>query len=102
MTVSLMTDFTQGDTLLLATLPTTLLYQDSSYSIDERVQDLMARMTLDETIAQIGSYWVYELQDEQGLSEEKAATLIGHGIGQITRIGGASTLARQEIARMGN
>lgn len=87
---------------MIATLPTTLLYRDPSYSIDERVQDLMARMTPDEKIAQIGSRWVYELQDEHGLSQAKAAALIGHGIGQITRVGGASTLAPQEIARMGN
>ena len=32
-----------------------------------------------------GLYWVYELQDEEGFSEDKAAALIGQGIGQITR-----------------
>ncbi len=92
----------QGVPLLIATLPDTKLYKDPAYSIDERVQDLMARMTLDEKIAQLGSHWVYELQDEQGLAQEKAALLIGQGIGQITRVGGASTYAPRDIARMGN
>lgn len=87
---------------MIATLPTTLLYRDPTRTIDERVRDLMARMTLDEKIAQIGSYWVYQLQDDQGFSQEKAAGLIGHGIGQITRVGGGSTLKPPEIARMGN
>lgn len=87
---------------MIATPATPLLYRDPAYSIAERVQDLLARMTLDEKIAQLGSYWVYELQDEHGLSQERAAALIGHGIGQITRVGGASTLAPRDIARMGN
>lgn len=78
------------------------IYQNATYSISERVQDLLARMTLAEKIAQLGSYWVYELQDEQGFSESKAVPLIGHGIGQITRVGGGSTLAPQDSARMAN
>ena len=78
------------------------IYQNATCSISERVQDLLARMTLAEKIAQLGSYWVYELQDEQGFSESKAAPLIGHGIGQITRVGGGSTLAPQDSARMAN
>lgn len=78
------------------------IYRDPASSIDERVRDLLARMTPDEKIAQLTSHWVYELQDEQGFSETKAAALLGQGIGQITRVGGASTLAPQAIARMGN
>lgn len=53
-------------------------------------------MTLEEKIAQLGSCWVYDLQDAHGLSEDKASSLMKHGIGQITRIGGSSTLAPNE------
>ena len=77
-------------------------YRDSSRPIAERVQDLMARMTLDEKIAQLGSCWVYQLQDEKGLSNEKASALMNQGIGQITRVGGGSTLAPVDIAKMAN
>ena len=59
-------------------------------------------MTLAEKIAQLGSCWVYELQDTQGFSETQASALIGQGIGQITRVGGGSTLAPRDIARMAN
>ncbi|MBI4790501.1 MAG: glycoside hydrolase family 3 C-terminal domain-containing protein [Chloroflexi bacterium] len=81
------------------TLP---IYKDLSHTIAERVHDLMARMTLDEKIAQLGSCWVYQLQDEHGLSEPHAAAWMGQGIGQITRVGGGSTLAPVESAKMAN
>lgn len=81
------------------TLP---LYKDAACSISERIQDLLARMTPVEKIAQLGSGWVYELQDEQGFAEGKAAALLGQGIGQITRVGGGSTLTPPDIARMAN
>jgi beta-glucosidase len=78
------------------------IYRDASHPIAERVQDLMARMTLDEKIAQLGSCWVYQLQDERGFSESQASALIKRGIGQITRVGGGSTLAPIDIAKMAN
>ena len=36
-------------------------YRDATRSIDERVADLLGRMTLDEKLAQLGSAWVFEL-----------------------------------------
>src|SRR5258708_8700622 len=59
-------------------------------------------MTLDEKIAQMGSYWVYQLLDGTMLSAEKADFLIGHGIGQITRVGGASNLRPAQSAALTN
>ncbi|MBN2304781.1 MAG: glycoside hydrolase family 3 C-terminal domain-containing protein [Anaerolineae bacterium] len=66
------------------------LYQDAAQPIAARVDDLLARMTLDEKLAQLGSLWVYELFEGQTYSEAKANTRLQHGMGQITRLGGAS------------
>ena len=34
--------------------------------IEERVDDLLGRMTLEEKVAQLGSRWVFELADAAG------------------------------------
>ncbi|MCL4394954.1 MAG: glycoside hydrolase family 3 C-terminal domain-containing protein [Chloroflexi bacterium] len=78
------------------------LYKDAAFSPAERARDLLARMTLVDKVAQLGSRWVWELQDEQGLAIDKAAELIGGGIGEITRVGGGSTLEPNDTARMAN
>ncbi|MEW5717003.1 MAG: glycoside hydrolase family 3 N-terminal domain-containing protein [Chloroflexota bacterium] len=83
-------------------MTTDSIYRNASQSIAERVNDLLARMTIQEKIAQLGSAWVYELQEGQSFSEAKAASLLGNGIGQITRIGGGSTLAPRASAEMAN
>lgn len=80
-----------------STSDTIAVYQDAAQPIDARVADLQARMTLDEKIAQLGSAWIYELTDP-----EQASRLMHHGIGQITRIGGASNLTPTESAATAN
>ncbi len=76
---------------------------DSSRPTDERVGALLAAMTLEEKIQQLGGVWVYEILDaEQRLSPQKAQKVIGLGIGQITRPAGATTLSPVEVARLGN
>jgi beta-xylosidase len=78
------------------------LYRDPTRPISERVQDLLERMTLDEKIAQLGSAWVYQLLDDGVFAPEKARALMAHGIGQITRIGGASSVRPADSARLAN
>lgn len=68
----------------------------------QRVDRLLADMTLDEKIAQIGSYWMYELQSDGELDQIKIADKLQHGIGQITRIAGASTLDPVNAAKAAN
>ena len=67
-----------------------------------RVQDLLVRLTLDEKIAQMSSIWFKDLQVDQELSAAKMQARFGNGIGQVTRVGGSSTLAPIEAARAGN
>ena len=49
-------------------------------------------MTLDEKLAQIGSYWMWDLQINGQLDDTLIAAKLKDGIGQITRLAGASTL----------
>jgi beta-glucosidase len=71
-------------------------------STKQRVETLLTQMTLDEKLAQIGSYWMYELQTAGQLDESKLKVKLGHGIGQITRVAGASTLDPLAAAKAGN
>lgn len=73
-------------------------HQDPSH----RLRDLLARMTLDEKLAQLTSYWFNDLQTGQQPSLPKMQALLKHGIGQVSRLGGSSTLPPQEVARAGN
>jgi beta-glucosidase len=59
-------------------------------------------MTLDEKIAQLGSCWVFELLTHMKFDAVKAKTLMNHGIGQITRLAGASSLGPNDAARLAN
>jgi beta-glucosidase len=77
-------------------------YRDPSLGVGERVADLLARMTLDEKVAQLGSAWVFQLADGAELDEARATHLLRHGIGQVTRISGASSLAAPEAAALAN
>src|SRR5581483_44039 len=82
--------------------PSSALYRDPSRPAAERVRDLLERMTLDEKLAQLGSAWVYQLLGGGAFSETRARELMAHGIGQITRIGGASSLRPADSARLAN
>ncbi|GGJ10741.1 beta-glucosidase [Alicyclobacillus cellulosilyticus] len=70
--------------------------------IAKQVDELIAQMTLDEKLAQLGSIWSYEVLEGQAFSPKKAEALLHHGIGQITRIGGATNLDARETARVAN
>lgn len=77
-------------------------YWDAKLTVSERVRDLMGRMTLEEKVAQLSSVWVYELMDSMRFDEAKASERLTHGIGQITRVGGASNLKPDESAELAN
>ena len=70
--------------------------------IKKRIDDLLAQMTLQEKLRQLGGYWFYELQTKGQLDQEKLKAKLKDGVGQITRIAGAGNLTPVETARTYN
>jgi beta-glucosidase len=80
-----------------------LPYQDPARTIPERARDLLNRMTIEEKLAQLGSAWLSELEDEPGvLSIEKAAKRIGKGLGTLTRPAGSTSYTPELVAKANN
>jgi beta-glucosidase len=77
-------------------------YRNADLTVPQRVEDLLERMTLEEKVAQLGSAWVFELLDGDELSIEKARGLLRNGLGQVTRVSGASNLGAEGAARVAN
>jgi beta-glucosidase len=66
------------------------------------VDALVARMTLDEKIAQLGCVWSTSLVSDDAFSEASAGRLLAHGIGEITRIGASTGLRPRGRAELTN
>src|SRR5258706_3677609 len=79
-----------------------MTYIDLSASIAERVSDLLGRMTLEEKLAQLSSFWMHEVQDGKDFSHAKAKLLLSNGTGQITRTAGDSVLEPVSVAHFNN
>jgi beta-glucosidase len=77
-------------------------YLDASLPVSERVGDLLQRMTLAEKLAQLGSLWSFELLDGAVFSDELARARLAEGVGQVTRVAGATNLRPREVAEMAN
>src|SRR5438874_9956457 len=63
-------------------------YRDRSRPVDERVRDLLGRMTLEEKVAQTLGIWKAKekITDERGrLDPAGAKAVLASGIGQIAR-----------------
>lgn len=74
----------------------------SIQSISKRVANLLGQMTLDEKLAQLRAYWMFDLQTQGEFDPQKMATSLKDGIGQITRVAGSSTLDPLSAARTAN
>ena len=80
-----------------------LLYQDSKAPVQARVEDLLSRMTLEEKVAQLSGMGPERLLDAKGnLIKAQAQKLLKNGVGQITRIAGASGQDPEVAARASN
>jgi len=79
------------------------VYEDRNAPVSARVEDLLKRMTLEEKVAQLSAVGPEVLLDDQGeFCVEKAKEAIPYGIGQITRIAGASDLEPEQAAKAAN
>ena len=59
-------------------------WMDAALPVAERVELLLAEMTLEEKVQQLGGVWVYEILDaQQRVSPEKARAVVGLGIGSF-------------------
>lgn len=77
-------------------------FKDPAAPLDDRVADLLARMTLDEKIAQLGCLWSTSLVRADRFDADFTASMMPHGIGQVTRIGASTGLHPHESAELMN
>src|SRR5579883_3489133 len=78
------------------------LYRDPHASLEDRVENLLALMTLDEKLAQLGCIWSTDFVEAGVFDPDRVASKMPHGIGQITRIGASTGLHPRESAAFMN
>jgi beta-glucosidase len=78
------------------------LKEKAMNSNKNQAEKLLKKMTLDEKLAQIGSFWIFELQKNGEMDWEITAGKLKNGIGQITRLAGGSTYEPQKVAKTAN
>jgi len=77
-------------------------YRDASLPIEDRVDDLVSRMSVDEQLAQLGGVWSTELVRDGVFSDAEATARLANGTGQITRIGASTGLRPTGVAHLHN
>jgi len=77
-------------------------YKDPTRTVEERVADLLARMTRTERLAQLGAIWAFQLVVDGAVDAERVAALAPDGIGEITRLAGSTNLRPVDVARAYN
>ncbi len=82
--------------------PTDATYRDRAASVADRTADLLGRMSRAEKLAQLGSRWAFELAPTGALDLDRAAPLLTDGLGQVTRISGATSVDARRAAQLAN
>ncbi|HLX41216.1 MAG TPA: glycoside hydrolase family 3 N-terminal domain-containing protein [Ktedonobacteraceae bacterium] len=82
--------------------PSNASYRNPNASIEERVENLLALMTLDEKLAQLGCLWSTSFMSTGTFDPDAVLEKIPHGIGQVTRIGASTGLLPRESAALMN
>jgi beta-glucosidase len=77
-------------------------YHDPNASLEDRVEDLLSLMTLDEKLAQLGCLWSTTFVRTGTFDPAVVAASMPHGIGQVTRIGASTGLHPRESAAFMN
>ena len=77
-------------------------YRDPAATVDDRVADLLGRMTIEEKVAQLGAIWLTQLVTDDRFDGDRARSLLANGIGQITRIGASTGLLPEASASLMN
>jgi beta-glucosidase len=77
-------------------------YRDPSRPIEQRTNDLLARMSLEEKVAQLAGLWSFRLFEDGAYSPSRAEEVLANGIGQIARPAGGSGYGAEESARLAN
>ncbi|MGL5721350.1 MAG: glycoside hydrolase family 3 N-terminal domain-containing protein [Brevinema sp.] len=80
-----------------------MIYKDSSYSFEQRVDDLISQMTVEEKTAQMTSVWSHEIMaGDFSCDPDKMKRKFPHGLGGVTRLGGATPLPSQSLPKLYN
>ncbi len=79
-----------------------MLKSNQKVYFEKEIKNLLETMTLEEKVSQLQAYWIYDLQSSGVLDSGKIETKLKNGIGQITRIGGASAYSPREAAQVAN
>jgi beta-glucosidase-like glycosyl hydrolase len=77
-------------------------YRDPLLAVEDRVEDLIGRMDIDEKLSQLGAVEFPRLISSEGLDPARALAVVPHGIGQVTRIGATTGLEPAQSAELFN
>jgi beta-glucosidase-like glycosyl hydrolase len=60
------------------------IFRDPGAPVEDRVDDLLARMTIEEKVAQLSGHFPFDFFGEAGFDTVRALKLVPHGLGQLS------------------